>query len=402
MVRFQSVARKNPWSRILPPTAALVLLIQFAALYMGTHFLTARYFLPALAIFWVLISPFLWFLLEEFRAARILVFLNAAILSASVWMPEAARLWHRQTGYATFLNKNAALTAGLARAAVDNSPRFESEPVIFVLPFKKKHDPTLAAHQLAEAGGWKEQVLWKYFPRVWEKHTPFVHAHEITVADFLATISGEPPSDRQDLFSKAIREILLLLNSSNGRAHAPLLAEDDTLSFRRIAHPEALEQALVPRLKALGILHPKETGPVPEQAPVATPLGSFQSGDELIDAQAEWVEGRLRITSTWSGARMEKGHLAMNVAFCDRGGTGFHWIACSLIPPPTSPGGDRFRRTIVDELDCGSFGNRIHSVSLGIYDRYNKAMIPLATPGGEGKAERVSIPLSGILEPSSP
>jgi hypothetical protein len=92
----------------------------------------------------------------------------------------------------------------------------------------------------------------------------------------------------------------------------------------------------------------------------------------------------------------------MNVAFCDADGTEFHWITCSLLPPPKSPTGPRYQRTIVDELDCGSFGGRIRSVSLGIYDRYNKAMIPLATPGGDGGAERVSIPLSGILEPSTP
>jgi hypothetical protein len=120
-----------------------------------------------------------------------------------------------------------------------------------------------------------------------------------------------------------------------------------------------------------------------------------------VDAKAEWVEGKLRITSTWSGTRAQKGHLAMNVAFCNADGTEFHWITCSLLPPPKSSTGPRYQRTIVDELDCGSFGDRIHSVSLGIYDRYNKAMIPLATLGGEGKAKSVSIPLAGILEPSS-
>jgi hypothetical protein len=158
---------------------------------------------------------------------------------------------------------------------------------------------------------------------------------------------------------------------------------------------------MLERLMTQGNLIPGESGPILAEHPTQPAIAAFQSGDDLVDAKAEWVEGKLRITSTWSGTRAQKGHLAMNVAFCNADGTGFHWITCSLLPPPTSHGGDRYRRTIVDELDCGSFGDRIHSVSLGIYDRYNKAMIPLATPGGEGKAKSVSIPLAGILEPSS-
>jgi hypothetical protein len=321
---------------------------------------------------------------------------NAFILAASVWLPDLARSIHQGTGYPTFSNLIALDTAVVARGAIENAPRFDLEPIVYVL--QNDHLLHLTAHQLSAAGGWKEKVCWKYGPRVWEKHSPAIHPHEIALADFLVINSGEGefPS------SKAIKKALRVLDSPDGLSATPALSGNENITVRKIADPTGLEKLLVANLAGEGMLNSRETGPVRETTAQGQPLATFQSGDELIDARAEWVEGKLRITSTWSGARVEKGHLVMNVAFCDRDGAEFHWITCSLLPPPTSPGGDRYRRTIVDELDCGSFGDRIRSVSLGIYDRYNRAMIPLAMPGKDGKADRVSVRLSGILDPSTP
>jgi hypothetical protein len=393
---FKTTLRDFPWTRIVAVVGGLVLALQLAVLYGGTHFLTPRYFIPSLATFWIFVSPFVWLLLRNSLLARLGIVANAFILAASVWLPDLARLIHQGTGYPTFSNLTALDTAVVARSAIENAPQFDSEPIVYVL--QNDHLLHLTAHQLSAAGGWKEQVCWKYGPRVWEKHSPAIHPHEIALADFLVISSGEGefPS------SKAIKKALRVLDSPDGLSATPALSGNENFTVRKIADPTGLEKLLVEKLAGEGMLNSWETGPVRETTPQGKPLAAFQSGDELIYAQAEWVEGKLRITSTWSGTRVQKGHLAMNVAFCDADGTEFHWITCSLLPPPKSPTGPRYQRTIVDELDCGSFGGRIRSVSLGIYDRYNKAMIPLATPGGDGGAERVSIPLSGILEPSTP
>ncbi len=396
-LRYPATARAHKWVSALPVAAMLVLTLLLTALYQGTHFLTARYFLPAIAVTWTLLSPLLWFLLHRSRVARLVVVLNATVLAASVWFPSFAKKSHAFTGYATFTSEVAKSAAKLAAASVDKSPKFGTEPVVYVLSNPSWFEASMVAHQLVYTGGWKENVLWKYAPRIWEKHSPAIHPHEIAAADFLVVDTDIQKSGPFPAISEAVR----VLQSADGLAMAPVLHESNGISVRKVADPIGLEELLAVTLGQERLLPSGESGPA-ETVPTPTPLAGFRSGDELLEAKAEWVEGKLRITSTWSGTRVEKGHLVMNVGFYDRDGTGFHWITCSLLPPPTSPGGDRYRRTIVDELDCGSFGDRIRSVSLGIYDRYNRGIIPLAMPVGDGKADRISISLSGIQEPSTP
>lgn len=385
-LQYAATARAQKWVGALPVAAMLVLTLLLAALYQGTHFLTARYFLPAIAVTWALLSPLLWFLLHGSKVARLVVVLNAAVLAASVWFPNFAKKSHAFTGYATFTSEVAKSTAKIAAVSVEKSPKFGTEPVVYVLSNPSWFEAFLVAHQLVYTGGWKENVLWKYAPRIWEKHTPAIHPHEIAAADFLVL---DTDVEKSRPFP-AISEALKVLQSADGLALAPVLQESNGIAVRRVADPMGLEGLLAAKLGQQRLLPSGESGSV-EAVPNPTPLAGFRSGDELLEAKADWAEGKLRVTSTWSGARSRKDHLAMSYALLDSNGVAFHWIQGSLLPPPSGAGESRRERTVVDELDCAGFRDKPSYVAIGVYDRSARTTIDTAPTHSTDPRARIPI-----------
>lgn len=385
LIHFQKTSLKLSWVPVLVVIGGVLLFFQLTALYYGTGFKTARYFLPALAIFWIFVSPLVWLFLKTSFWARLLVLANGLILAASVWFPDFSKAIHQATGYATFLNQKASATASIAYASVQKMPHFDREPIIYIL--LKNIFVSLTTHQLATAGRWKEEVCWKYGPRIWEKHTPTIHPHEIATADFLL-ISSKENSPLEQKFT-AIHEAMKVMRSSEGLSQAPVLEENNDVSVRRIADPNNLEKLLCEHLARLGILHPNESGPVLEKVSAEEPLATFDSGDELLAARAEWVGQKLRVIATWSGSRDLKRHLQASLSLVDANNIPIHWIPLSILAPPTAGDGLRYRRTIVDELDCSHFRNKTAGVALGIYDLSRKSMVRPVSSTNKVVADRI-------------
>lgn len=396
-IRYRKTQRQHQWLIVLPFVAALVLALLLAALYAGTHFLMARYFLPALAVMWIFSAPLLWFLLHDSRYARLVVLVNAVILAASVWFPQIARRSHVLTGYATFTNEVAGVMGALARESVEASRPFATEPVIYILPGATKFNSFMVAHQLVATGRWKENVLWKYKPRVWEKHWPVIHPHEVAAADFVVAGPLDPGRLDYKPVPTAEDSALEFLNSPVGDSLAPALARARGITVRKIIDPIGLERELVARLAGMHALQPEESGPLPANSDEA-PLAIFTSGDDLLAAKAEWAAGKLRITTTWSGSRAQKEHLAMNFALLDAQGTPLHWIVGSLLPPPCGQDGKQYRRTIVDDLDCGKFSSKTTSAAIRVFDRSRKQSVATRAAGSSTAEQMISLPIGGSGE----
>ncbi len=390
LLHFRRAVRIHPWSRILLAVTSLVLLLQLAALYLGTHFLTTRYFLPALAIFWIFLSPFLWTLLKESRVACALVLLNALVLSGSIWFPEFSNGWYSKTGYATFHDKQAVATFQLAKSALKKSNTVSEEPFIYILADLNGYHLGLVSRQLIFAGGRQDKVVWPYGPRVWEKHEPVIHPHEISTADFLI-MSSDPSEIRSN---EGIQKFQIFSDLLQDNASYQTLAEDHGVMIRSVTDPIALEKAMAARLIAEGLLNPQESGPVRLEDSHSAPIAQWESGDELLFAKAEWVDGKLRIITRWSGTRREKRHLAISVALADSSGTQFHWITATLLPPPSFDDGKPYQRTIVDELDCGGFRGKTMAAAVGIYDRSAKTMIPVRSPAPLAGTDRIPVAIT--------
>jgi hypothetical protein len=373
------------------------LVLQLAVLYHGTRFQTARYFLPALAVFWIFLSPFLWLLLEKFLWARFAVLANALILTASVWSADFAKAANQVSGYPTFLSLSAIQTGQLAKKSIESSPSYQREPIVYVLGIDMSAE--VVSRQLALEAGWEEKVVWKYGPRFWEKHSPSIHPHEIASADFLVTDAGISKFMENDLF-KALSETIKFFNASDGIWEAPVLGQVESITVRKIADQPALEKRLAAHLQKQGLLHFQEVGPSLESIPGEASLASFESGDELVSAHAKWVGDKLQVAATWSGSRDLKRHLQASVALVDSRGVPIHWIPLSLVAPPTSADGLRYRRTIVDDLDCGPFAEKASGVTLGIYDLTNKCLVRPLTSSTPPIYDRIPVPFMGSSENS--
>jgi len=396
LVCFQKISKQIAWGRFVALLAGVVLVLHLAVLYHGTRFQTSRYFLPALAIFWIFLSPFLWFLLEKFLWARLAVLANAFILTASVWSADFAKAANQVSGYPTFLSQSAIQTAHLAKKSVECSPSYQREPIVYVL----SNNPSshIVAHQLAEEGGWEEKVVWKYSPRVWEKHTPTIHPHEIAGSDFLVIRIGENKSRKSLKSLEGPQAVSNFFQTSEVHGISRILAKEKSLTVRKISDQLAFEKMLAVHLAKAGLLHPAETGAILETASGTAPIAKFESGDELVSADAEWVGEKLRIMATWSGSRDLKRHLQASLALVDSRGVSIHWIPLSLVAPPASGDGLRYRRTIVDDLDCGPFAKRTSKVALGIYDLSNKRMVRPSTSREPIIDDRIPLPIAGGFE----
>lgn len=401
---FQKISKQIVWGPFVALLAGVVLVLQLAVLYHGTRFQTSRYFLPALAIFWIFLSPFLWLLLEKFRWARCFVLANALILTASVWSKNFSNAYNQLTGYPTFLSQSAVHFATLAKRSIENTPQMKWEPIIYVLTTDSSSH-ILLAHQLAKAVDCKENVVWKYGPRLWEKHAPAIHPHEIACADFLVVNLALPKSQRKSEIFVPTRVALQTLQSLESLTLAPVLASDNEVSVRTISDTPALEKMLAANLEKSGLLHPAESGAILETTSGTIPLATFESGDELVSANADWVGDKLRVMATWSGSRDLKRHLQVNVALVDSQGIPIHWIPLSLVAAPTSEDGSRYRRTIVEELDCGPFRNKTASIALGIYDLSLKSMVRPVSSKNKVVGDRILQTIgtnSRIQQPQSP
>jgi len=390
LFRSPRALQGRSWLIAVSAAAALVLVFELAALYHGTRFVLPRYFLPALVTFWIFTSPFLLFLLQESRLARLCVLFNAIILSASVWFPEFAREWHQKTRYATFLNSEAASTYELAKSALEKSAPFSREPIVYILPGRKAVAQGIVARQMTEVGKWEESSVWPYKPRVWEGHLPFVHPHELATSDFLLTAAGEAFTDKNGLLG----DIQSFLATPLGNSLAPAVAEGNELAIRTIADPLEFERSVSRLLIAKGLVHPDQSGPMPADVDSAV-LATWDSGDTLVSARAEWVDGKLRVTTTWSGTRTEKRHLKIKVDLIDSEGSHIQQITCSLLPPPSAADGKAYRRTFVEELNCGNFCGKTASVAIGIYDRRAKSNVPARTKDSPQATAWVALPISG-------
>ncbi|MBU3666498.1 MAG: hypothetical protein FGM15_11575 [Chthoniobacterales bacterium] len=389
-VRMRRPKENRSWTTVVPAVALLVFLLQLIALYFGTRFVFARYFVPALATFSVFLAPLLWLLLRQSRLARLLVVLNAVVLCISVWRPDFARDWHHITGYATFNNRMAVSLAGLARSAVDKIDPLPEQPIVYLLPRSgpgKHRMATVLERHLAHFGGWEKKMAWPYQP---SKNAAFVHPHEMAVADFLLTT----PRGLSIMSETARSKINAFYDSGAGDAFVPPLVEADGFAIRRITDPIALEKALFAWFVEQGLVHPQESGPVPVEAPQATPLARWTSGDELLSIQAEWVDEKLRVISTWTGTRKNKRDLEYTFALLDSSGVPLRWITGSLLPASVAQDGTRHQRTFVDDLDCGQFSQKTAQLSVEIYDRHAKSMIPRASSEPPERSQRIIVPIT--------
>jgi hypothetical protein len=245
---------------------------------------------------------------------------------------------------------------------------------------------------MARLGKWEDTVVWSYYPRIYETHWPIVHPCDIATSDFLITDSREILTHKNE----NLENIECLLATESGESLAPVIVEDNGLAIRKIANPVELEKALASRLIAEGLLHPEESGPVPLDFHTI-PLATWDSGDALVSAKAEWAGGKLRVTSTWSGARTDKRDMKMIFSLVDRAGSQIQWIAGILIPPPAPSDGKSYRRTFVDELDCGSFRAKTASIAIGVYDRSAESNVTARTKGFPQGTAWVPLPIGGSV-----
>jgi len=395
--------RQRPWWIIaLAGVALLGLLVNFAIAWTGLHVQRVGMFMPAMAVFWILCCPAVLELWKLRPSLRWVAVASSIVLAASVWIPGVARALHPATGYATFLDADIAATKAEVRAGLDRIDAPASEAIVFhsrLTPYLE-HEAVARQEILGpfEPGTSEDRDLLRrdvrlHEPRLALQMLPHVQPHEVAFSDYILTLG--PDENRYIVGSlwRGVRSVSQTLHSPEARALTEVVAENPFVTVLRPVDRVGLERLLVARLQGEGLLDPRQTGPVePTSAPgVAT----FETGDVLVDGRAEWRPNELRIETTWAGTRTERGQVVMRIALLGQDGKPFLWLpAATLIPPPAASDDERYRRTIVNNLQRRGLRARTAGVAIALYSGDSESTVRANVNGGAQRTGLVPIPVA--------